>query len=195
MRERKLQAMTYLEHVSEEPSGWTAFDRAMTEVIFRQHALFVAGFLARLGVAARHVDDEVVRVFAEVHRRAACAPTNASAKAWVAVLALQSALRRYHLAPIELAAEDSSPEPSVGEFLMTLDPELRAIFVLFELEAETSESIAAAFGLTLEGVHERLHAGQRAFKRAYGMLGAPESDAAQGDGLGLPAFVDPVSLV
>jgi len=194
MTERKLQPVPYRVQVSEEPSGWTAFDRAMTEVVFRQHAPFVAGFLARLGVPARHVDDEVVRVFAEVHRRAACAPTGSSSKAWMGALALHCALRRFHLSRVDLAVGADAPEPTIVEFLQTLDPELRAIFVLFELDGESSESIGAAFGMSLDGVHERLHAGQRAFRRAYGLLEARETSSVDGDEHGLPAFVDPVSI-
>jgi len=169
----------------------------MTEAIYRQHAPFVAGFLARLGVASRYIDDEVIRVFSEVHRRAACAPTAASTKAWVAAVALRIAGRRYHLGKVELAAAEgqASRDPSVDEFLQTLEPELRAIFILFELEAEPSESIAAAFGLTLETVHERLHEGQREFRRAYGVCDAAPARSVEDDGLALPAFVDPVSLV
>jgi RNA polymerase sigma-70 factor (ECF subfamily) len=194
MRERKLSRGTYQDTTSEESFAWTAFDRAMTEAIYRQHAPFVAGFLARLGVAARYVDDEVLRVFAEVHRRADCAPAAASTKAWVAAIALNAAARRYQLgkvAPSEVEGHD----PSVGEFLQTLEPELRAIFILFELEAEPSESIAAAFGLTLETVHARLHEGQREFRRAYGLGEPAPAPAVEDDGLALPAFVDPVSLV
>lgn len=166
----------------------------MTEAVYRQHAPFVAGLLARLGVPARHVDDEVQRVFSEVHRHAACAPSSASSKAWVAALAVRSAMRRFHLASVAL--DPGVQDPSVGEFLLTLEPELRAIFILFELEAEPSESIAAAFGLTLEAVHDRLHAGQRAFRRAYGLVEAdvPPPSVEEED-LALPVFVDPVSIV
>jgi RNA polymerase sigma-70 factor, ECF subfamily len=167
----------------------------MTEALYRQHAPFVAGFLARLGVAARHVDDEVLRVFAEVHRLSACAPGSASMKAWVAVIALRSATRRFHLSQIDLpaAGADGSSDPSIERFLFSLEPELRAIFVLFELEDESSEAIAAAFGLTVETVHARLHEEQREFRRAY-RCDAP-APSVEDEGLALPAFVDPVSLV
>jgi RNA polymerase sigma-70 factor (ECF subfamily) len=167
----------------------------MTEALYRQHAPFVAGFLARLGVASRHVDDEVLRVFAEVHRRSACAPAAASMKAWVGAIALRSASRRYHLGKVELPPPSlgGSSEPSIEEFLFSLEPELRAIFVLFELDGESSEAIAAAFGLTLETVHAKLHEGQREFRRAFACdAPAPSVDD---EGLVLPAFVDPVSLV
>jgi len=199
MRERKLARGTHQELVTEESFAWTAFDRAMTEALYREHAPFVAGFLARLGVAPRYVDDEVLRVFAELHRRAACAPSAASTKAWLAAITLRGAKRRHPLAKIVLpvVAADGAPyDPSVEEFLLSLEPELRAIFVLFELEGETSESIAAAFGLALDIVHEKLHEGQREFRRAYGVREAAESSPAVGeDEVGLPAFVDPVSLV
>jgi RNA polymerase sigma-70 factor (ECF subfamily) len=195
MKDRKPYHGTFQEQVSEESFAWTAFDRAMTEAMYRQHAPFVAGFLARLGVGARYVEDEVLRVFTEVNRRAACVPAAASPRAWVAAVALRGAVERYHLEKLDVADDSVVEEPSIGEFLLTLEPELRAIFVLFELERETSESIAAAFGTSVETVHERLHAGQRAFRRAYGLADAPASTpAVESDDHGLPAF-DPVSLV
>lgn len=190
---------TYEEQSPEESFAWTNFDRAMTEAVYRQQAPFVAGFLARLGVARRSIDDEVMRVFGEVHRHAACVSSAASSRAWVASLALRGAVRRHALGKIALpvgAAGGAAYDPSIDEFLRALEPELRAIFILFELEAEPSESIAAAFGLTLETVHERLHAGQHEFRRAYGLVeGAtsPATSVAEEDH-GLGAFVDPVSI-
>jgi RNA polymerase sigma-70 factor (ECF subfamily) len=200
MRARKLPGEIYQDQVPEDSLAWTSFDRAMTEALYRQYAPFVAGFLSRLGVAARHVDDEVVHVFSEVHRHATCTPSAASAKAWVAAVALRSAMRRFRLAKIDLAGSRAD-DPEIGEFLLTLEPELRAIFILFELEAEPSDSIASAFGMTVEAARERIRAAQIEFRRAYGLLDeeAPASDdrapaSVDGDHA-LPAFVDPVSLV
>jgi RNA polymerase sigma-70 factor (ECF subfamily) len=199
MRERKLPPPTYEEQSPEESFAWTNFDRAMTEAVYRQQAPFVAGFLARLGVARRNIDDEVMRVFGEVQRHAACVSSAASWKAWVASLALRGAVRRHPLGKSALpvaAASGTAYDPSIDEFLRALEPELRAIFILFELEAEPSESIAAAFSLTVETVHERLHAGQREFRRAYGLLEAVASPtpSVADDDHGLGAFVDPVSI-
>ena len=198
MRERKLPPSAYDEQIPEESFAWTNLDRAMTEAVFRQQAPFVAGFLARLGVARRHVGDEVMRVFGEVHRHAACASSAASSKAWVASLALRTAVRRHPLGKTELPVSGLAGgpyDPSIEEFLRSLEPELRAIFILFELEAEPSASIAAAFGLTLEAVHERLRAGQLEFRRAYGLLEAasPAASVADDDH-GLASFADPVSI-
>ena len=183
----------------------------MTEAIYRQHAPFVAGFLAKLGVSSRYIDDEVIRIFGEVHRHAEGAPGAASTKAWVAAVAFRRAASRYRLTHVALGAPgaDGWREPSIDEFVHSLEPELRAIFLLFELEGEPSESIASAFGLSLEGVHTRLHEGQREFRRAFGLCDASvsvpsaggESDrpltapAVDDEGLGLAAFVDPVSLL
>src|SRR5436305_14298668 len=119
MKERKRYPGTFQEQISEESFAWSAFDRAMTEAMYRQHAAFVAGFLARLGVAARYVDDEVVRVFTEVNRRAACVPTAASPKAWVAAVALRTAGKRYHLEKLELG-EEAAEHPSICGLLLTL---------------------------------------------------------------------------
>ena len=111
-------------------------------------------------------------------------------------LALRCATRRYHLGRVELPVprKDGSSDPGVEEFLHSLEPELRAIFVLFELDGEASEAIAAAFGLTLETVHARLHEGQREFRRAFGVCEA-SAPSVEDEARALPAFVDPVSLV
>jgi RNA polymerase sigma-70 factor (ECF subfamily) len=169
----------------------------MTEALYRQHAPFVAGFLERLGVPARHVDEEVLRVFAEVNRSAACAPGSATLKAWVASIALGIASRRIEVAKKKHVSSGAGCNPddlSLGEFLMTLEPALRATFILFELEGEPSESIAAAFGLLVEEVHERLRLGQLEYRRAYRAGDDAETTVEDAD-RAIAAFVDPVSLV
>src|SRR5262249_7798830 len=119
MRERKFHRGMKQDSVSEDSFAWTSFDRAMTEAIFRQHAPFVAGLLVRLGVASRHIDEDVLRVFSELHRRAASAPAGASTKAWVAAVALRTAVQRYQPLLMERSrtAEERASDPSVDEFL------------------------------------------------------------------------------
>jgi len=169
----------------------------MTEALYWQHAPFVAGFLERLGVPSRHIEEDVLRVFAEVNRCAACAPSSATLKAWVGSIALRTAVRRAEVAktePVMPGAGRNADDLPLGEFLLALEPALRATFILFELEGEPSESIAAAFGLPAEAVHERLHVGQREYRRAYAAGETVASPVEDGD-CAVPAFVDPVSLV
>ncbi|HEX9295697.1 MAG TPA: hypothetical protein VF881_07675 [Polyangiaceae bacterium] len=200
MRWPKLRKSTYPERSAEAPIAWTAGERAMTETLFRHHASFVANFLTRLGVAPSRLDEGVSRVFAEVHRRGACPPNAATPVAWLGAIALRSVASRDAAAgrrgpAIETAADGALP--SFREFLRTLDLELRAIFVLFELEAENSESIAAAFTLPLDRVRERIREGQYEYRRAHGALepaAGPVSEPSE-DECALPPLADPVSLV
>jgi len=196
----KLRKSTYQERSVEAPIAWSAGERAMTETLFRHHAPFVAGFLTRLGVAPSSLDQTMSRVFAEVHRRGACPPNAASPVAWLGAIALRCVANRDAAAARRAPAIDPAagdPLPSLQEFLQTLDLELRAFFVLFELEAENSESIAAAFMLPLDKVRERIREGQYEYRRAHGALeptAGPPSEPAESE-CALPSLVDPVSLV
>jgi RNA polymerase sigma-70 factor (ECF subfamily) len=67
----------------------------------------------------------------------------------------------------------SSPEYAVSVLqavqdlqaaLDTMQPQTRAIFVLFELEGESCEAIAAAFGMKLGSVYSRLHSARGMFQ-------------------------------
>jgi len=194
MRERKFSPLAYRGQQNEETFAWTALDRATTEAIYRQHAAFVAGFLRRMGLAERHVNDEVPRVFAAAHRQIANTANVATTKAWVAAIALRDVARRHRLAKVALDSAEGS-DPEIDEFLMTLDAEPRAIFILFELEGEPSEAIATAFGISVERARERIVACQTEFRHAYGLMDAEPAPSSADEGHGLPVFVDPVSLV
>jgi RNA polymerase sigma-70 factor (ECF subfamily) len=47
-----------------------------------------------------------------------------------------------------------------------MDPPHRACFILFELEGESCESIAAGLNVPVGTVHSRLHAARRAFRKS-----------------------------
>lgn len=55
----------------------------------------------------------------------------------------------------------------VDRALATLDLEHRAVFVLFELEGESCESIAAGLGVPVGTVYSRLHHARRKFREAH----------------------------
>jgi len=50
--------------------------------------------------------------------------------------------------------------------LDTMEPGHRAVFILFELEGEPCDSIAAGLGLPVGTVYSRLHAARRAFRES-----------------------------
>jgi RNA polymerase sigma-70 factor, ECF subfamily len=140
----------------------------MTEALFQTHARFIAGFVARFGVTADEIDETVLRVFVETNRRGSGPPPPATPAVWLAAIALQI------VGNDKAAAHGGGRVPAtVHDFLWTLDPELRALFILFELEGETPHAIAAAFGLSLDVLHEKLRANQRDFRRAFGDADQP----------------------
>ncbi len=194
MRERKFSPLAYQGQQNEETFAWTALDRATTEAIHRQHAAFVAGFLRRMGLAERHLNDEVPRVFAAVHRSAVAASNHATSKAWVAAVALREVARRHRFGKIALDATDGC-DPEIADFLMALDPEQRAIFILFELEGEPSESIATAFGTSVDKARESIVGCQSEFRRVYNLVHRESAPASADEDRGLSVFVDPVSIV
>lgn len=160
------------------------------EALFRAHAGFVAGFVRRLGVAREEVDDVVQEVFLVAHRRGGFAPSVARPTTWLAEIALrvvsthrrserrrrvgpdEEALRAAvapHGSPHEVAEQRAALE-RVERALAALDVDRRAVFILFELEGEPCDAIAAGLGIPVGTVHSRLHAARKAFFAAHARL-------------------------
>jgi RNA polymerase sigma-70 factor (ECF subfamily) len=164
--------------------------RLSAEQLFRAHARFVAGFVVRLGVEAEAVDDVVQEVFLAAHRRGGFETGPARPTTWLAEIALRvvsthrRTARRRRVVPDEgaLDAAVSSAEgpdrtaehrdalARVERALETLDVDRRAVFILFEIEGETSEAIAAGLGIPVGTVHSRLHTARKEFQRAFTRL-------------------------
>jgi DNA-directed RNA polymerase specialized sigma24 family protein len=170
------------------PWAWTAGHRAIIEAMFRKYASIVGSFLVRMGALANEIDASIARVFVEAHRRGGCPPVGATSAAWLAAIALDivdDAAKSHPFGCSPGAPTGGtgmtfalrSPPESIQDFLPILEPEARAIFILFEIDRETSRSIAAAFGLSVEDVHERIVQSQRTFRRAHGDVAAEPSGA------------------
>ncbi len=183
--------------------------------LFRAHAAFVASFVLRLGVEREAVDDVVQDVFLTVHRRGGYEAGAARPTTWLAEIALRVVSthkrgeRRRRTVPDEdallaavsgertplEAAEQRAALTRVDQALASLDTDRRAVFILYELEGESCEAIAAGFAIPVGTVHSRLHTARRAFLEAYARLErvgarrAPdallrEKKVAHGDGAG-----------
>lgn len=158
-----------------------------SEELFRSYAAFVAAFLRHLGVRATDLDDVVQEVFMSAHRKGGYRPGAASPTTFLARLALDArrwvARRNQRFARAQCEGVASSlvaqtgddPEAGVGaqqarltlqRALDALEPETRAIFLLFELEEQSCAAIAAGLGLKLGTVYSRLHYGRAAFRKA-----------------------------
>lgn len=155
----------------------------------------MANFAVRLGVRREEVDDIVQEVFLVAHRRGGFTPGAARPTTWLAEIALRvvAAHRRKHQRsredPDEAAvdAAEARAASSPGEqaeatealrrvqlALDALDEPKRAVFILFELEGESCEAIAAGLGIPVGTVYSRLHKARKQFMEAHArLLGAP----------------------
>jgi RNA polymerase sigma-70 factor (ECF subfamily) len=175
-----------------------------TDELFRRHAPFVARLLHRLGVPAREIDDVVQQVFVVVHKNGGYVHGPATPTSYlgaIAVKAASSARRRdgaqrsRHAEYSEELLASSGRDPvsllEVRRELMQLqaaldemDPDLRAVLVLTELEGETCASIAASQGIPVGTVYWRAHRARKQFRRIALRLSAehrprvrPESES------------------
>lgn len=158
--------------------------------LFRDHAQFVASFVVRLGTRREEVDDIVQEVFLVAHRRGGFIPGAARPTTWLAEIAIRvsSAARRRQRRSREdpdvqtvagaLAtgrgpgeqAETAEALRRVQEALDVLDEAKRAVFILFELEGESCESIAAGLGIPVGTVYSRLHKARKLFMEVHSRL-------------------------
>lgn len=159
--------------------------RLTTEELFRQHAPFVARLLHRLGVPAREIDDVVQQVFVVVHKNGGYVHGPATPTSYLGAIAVKAASsarrregaqrsRQTGYSP-ELLASSGRDPVSVLEVrreltqlqaaLDELDPELRAVLVLTELEGESCAAIAASQGIPVGTVYWRAHRARKQFRK------------------------------
>lgn len=159
--------------------------------LFRAHASFVVAFLARLGVPRQELEDALQEVFLVAHRRGGYVEGPARPTTWLAEIALRvvSTRRRTrkrrpddtpaageHEAvtartPFDALA-DTEALARVQRALHALPVDHRAVFILFEIDGEPCDAIAAAFGVPIGTIYSRLSAARRRFLRAYQDLDA-----------------------
>jgi RNA polymerase sigma-70 factor (ECF subfamily) len=159
--------------------------RVSTEELFRKHAAFVARLLHRLGVPTREIDDVVQQVFVVVHKNGGYVQGPATPTSYlgaIAVKAASSARRRdgaqrsRHVgcSPEMLASSGRDPVSllevrrelsQLQAALDEMDPELRAVLILTELEGETCASIAAGQGIPVGTVYWRAHRARKQFRK------------------------------
>jgi RNA polymerase sigma-70 factor (ECF subfamily) len=166
-------------------------ERIDAEALFREHAGYVASFAHRLGVPRDDVHDLVQEVFLVAHRKGGYEQGAAQPRTWLCAIAVRLARKSHR----ERARRDPSDTPYietapafeqspsarletqrslelVQRALDTLDIEHRAAFVLYEVERESCESIAAALEVPVGTVYSRLHNGRKRFLAAYEALGS-----------------------
>lgn len=157
-----------------------------TEELFRQHAPFVARFLARLGVPVEQAEDALQEVFLVVHRNGGYRPGAAKPTSYLASIAIHAAakhrrreradrLRHSGASPEHVASEGADPTRALQTqqelerlqlALERLPDELRTTLVLVEIEGESCLSIAAALGWPVGTVYWRLHEARKKLQLA-----------------------------
>jgi RNA polymerase sigma-70 factor (ECF subfamily) len=165
--------------------------RVSAETLFRVHGSFVATFLRRLGAGADEIDDIVQDVFVVVHRQGGFVPGAAHPKTWLAEIGLRKlssarrTARRRRTAPVPgeffaaIPAREACPFEAaasaqglrrVQRAIDEMDLVQRTVFILFEVEGDSCDSIAAAMRVPVGTIHSRLHAARRSFRNAYTRL-------------------------
>jgi RNA polymerase sigma-70 factor (ECF subfamily) len=146
--------------------------------------------VGRLGVPEPAVEDVVQEVFLVVHRRLAEFEGRSSVRTWVYGIAVHAArAHRRTMVRRPLAAQgaagvepetlrdDPRREPDalleraqatqlLGVLLDQLEPDLREVFVLAELEEMTAAEIGEVLGISPNTVSSRLRLARRDFDRA-----------------------------
>lgn len=167
------------------------------EALFRSHSRFVADFAYRLGIQKQELDDVVQEVFLTAHRRGGYIDGAASPTSWLGQITLLAVRTRRRterrrpsggeeLDPETIATVEAGPFESIASAqslgrvqraLDTLDLDSRAVFVLYELEEEPCDAIAASLGVPVGTIYSRLHGARRKFQEAYDRIERIEAAA------------------
>lgn len=147
--------------------------------IYDQSADFAWRSLYRLGVAERDLPDLLQEVFLVVHRRRADYDAGRPLHPWIGGICLglvRNYRRRAHRVRERLTgtvperASADGPDAELDRrrqrergvrLLEALEPEKRAVFVMFEVEGLSGRDIAELLDVPIGTVHSRLHAARR----------------------------------
>jgi len=149
------------------------FEPLDVRAAYDEHADFVWRSLSRLGVREADLPDLLQECFVVVHRRRA-EWDGRPLRGWLWGICLNLARnerRRARRAPLDVvrepvAAPDDALEAArararAERMLARLEPEKRAVFVMFEVEGMSGKQIAETLGIALGTVHSRLHAARK----------------------------------
>jgi RNA polymerase sigma-70 factor (ECF subfamily) len=159
--------------------------RMTTDELFREHAPFVARLLHRLGVPAREIDDVVQQVFFVVHKKGGYVRGPATPTSYLGAIAVRAASsarrrdgaqrrRQVGYSPELLASSGRDPVTmlevrrerlQLQAALDEMDPDLRAVLVLTELEGQSCAAIAASQGIPVGTVYWRAHQARKQFRK------------------------------
>jgi len=169
------------------------------ETLYRAHAPFVASFLRHMGTPESDLDDHLQDVFVIAHRKGGYQPGAASPRTWLGSLAFRVVVARRRAvarrpkttATVELLSDDSRSPADVLEARRSLQHvqavldhlplDQRAAFILFEIEGESCERIAATFEVPVGTIYSRLHHARKRFLEVHGRSAARQGLNRGGD--------------
>jgi RNA polymerase sigma-70 factor (ECF subfamily) len=162
------------------------------EEIYTSYADFVWRTLRRHGVPPDDAHDAIQEVFLVVHRTLGGFEGRSSLPTWLFTICRsvardrrQRAHRRFEVTRSEPHVEDADLRADAAAraehnrrlaqletILAGMEPELRDVFVLFEVEDMTGEEISRALTVPLGTVYSRLQVARKAFKQGVARLEA-----------------------
>jgi RNA polymerase sigma-70 factor (ECF subfamily) len=165
------------------------------EEVYARHADFVWRCLRRQGVPPDDAGDAIQEVFLAVHRALASFEGRSSMQTWLFTICRRVARDRRQRAHVRREVPRSdAPDEDVDQradaaarlehndrlsllekVLAQLEPELRDVFVLFEIEDLTGEEISQALSIPAGTAYSRLQLARKEFKRAVARIEAGRS--------------------
>jgi RNA polymerase sigma-70 factor (ECF subfamily) len=158
------------------------------------HGDFVWRSLQRMGVRDADLADVYQEVFLVIHQRLHTFDGTSHLTTWLFGVCLRVAsqyrrrawVRREQPTDAPDTREDTAPRPDealdarrradrLRALLDALDPERRAVFVMFEIDGMTCDEIAAVLGAPLGTVYTRLRAARKDFEQAAARLRARDA--------------------
>lgn len=161
--------------------------------LYDRHAEVVFRNLHRLGVRSADVPDLLQETFLVVHRRWQEYDEQRPIEGWLWGIAVglvrnyrKRAFRRTESEAVEPHTEEN-PEAAlerarkrrdIEDAIDALDPEKRAVFVMFEIEGLSGKAISESLGVPVGTVHSRLFAARRELAAALQLHAGPRSQEA-----------------
>ena len=162
------------------------------EAVYQQTVDFAWRTLQRLGVPESDLEDVLQEVYVVVHRRLPSYGGQCRLTTWVFGICRRVAnrhrrrawfRRQSHTAVEPSPVDERTPEEAAARsearrqletILGKLGPELRAVFVMFEVEGQSCQDIAELMGVPVGTVHSRLHTARKRREKAAAKLGGPK---------------------
>lgn len=171
----------------------TRAQRPDVGALYDSHAEVVFRNLHRLGVRSADVPDLLQETFLVVHRRWQDYDAEMAIEGWLWGIAVglvrnyrKRAFRRTESEAVEPHTE-KNPEAelertrtrrAIEDAIDALDPEKRAVFVMFEIEGLSGKAIAESLGVPVGTVHSRLFAARKELAAALQAHAEPRPEEA-----------------